>query len=478
MMKHRPILPFFPQRFAQLAVITYILALITVSVVFVQYAMNWYWWIFGIVGVCTFFFGANSCTKHWAMIPEQFFRKRVFWTALFIRIPVMLFLYWFFNEMTGKPFMFSAADSEGYHDTAVWMTECIRNGNFSIYWNYQTSGGGVSDIGYPTYIGLIYLLTDDSIIAARLCKCIWSAATCVLIYNLARRNFGEQVGRMAAIFCMLEPHFIFYSGMHLKETEMLFLTVACLERTDAMMRHRDIRFGRVAGIVGLLFLTFCFRTVLGAALTFAIFLSLILSSKRVISLGKRWVVLIVFGLTAGYFVGGRVLNEVEKYWEQRTTNQSSRHSVIVKTNSLTKYATASVFAPLIFTIPFPTMVETSGQETSRMLHSAMVVKNFMSGFCILALVLLLLDPSPGGWRNNILIGSFLIGYLGILVFSAFAHADRFHMPAMPIEMMFVAFGVSKMNNPRYRRYLNYWTIAMYVAWVAWAWFKLHGRGLV
>ena len=404
---HIPQLPYFPRQFAERALLCYAIAMILVAIVFANYAMIWYWWIFGIVGVCTFFFGANSCTKHWLMLPDQLFRKRVFWTAFLLRVPMMLFLYWFFFEMTGKHFMFAAADAEGYHDTAVWMTECIRNGNFSVFWNYQTSVGGVSDAGYNVYLGCIYLLSNDSIIFARLLKCIWSAATCVLIYNLARRNFGEQVGRMAAIFCVLEPHFIIYSGMHLKETEMIFLTVACLERTDAMMRHRDIRFGRVAGIVGLLFLTFCFRTVLGAALTFAIFLSLILSSKRVISLGKRWVVIIVFGLTAGYFVGGRVLSEVERYWNARSTNQSNRHTEIIRTNSLTKYATASVFAPLIFTIPFPTMVETHNQELFRMMHSAMVVKNVMSFFCILAIVLLLLDPSPDGWRNNILIGSFL-----------------------------------------------------------------------
>ena len=52
------------------------------------------------------------------------------------------------------------------------------------------------------------------------------------------------------------------------------------------------------------------------------------------------------------------------------------------------------------------------------------------------------------------------------------------MPAIPIEMVFAAYGVSKMRHLRFKRYFNYWSIAMVVAWVGWAWFKLHGRGLV
>ena len=471
---------FVPKSITNVAILTYILALVCCSVLYSRHAMNWYWWLFGLIEVCGFFYFSNYLSKAWAKVRTKTFEKNVFWTAFLIRAVVMLFLYWFHNEMTGQPFMFHAADSIGYHEEARWMAESIRSGHFNSFLAYMfAEGNGVSDAGYPMYLGFIYLLTDDSIIVVRLLKSIWSALSCILIYRLGKRNFGEHVGRLAAILMMLEPHFSIYGGMHLKETEMVFVMLLFLERSDALLRNRNFKFSTISVVVVLLASLFTFRTVLGLTGVFALVMALLLSSKRVISLGKRIVFLLVFGITALYFVGGRIMSEVETVWERKDDNQSKRMSVVVQTQSLAKYAGASVFAPMIFTIPFPTMVETEGQETSRMLHGGLVVKNLMSFFCILALASLIFPLLPGRntWRNNILIGVFLIAYLMILVFSAFAHADRFHMPALALEMLFMAYGVSLFRVPKFKRWYKYWVVIMFIAIIAWNWFKLAGRGL-
>lgn len=471
---------FVPKSITNVAILTYILALVCCSVLYSRHAMNWYWWLFGLIEVCGFFYFSNYLSKAWAKVRTKTFENNVFWTAFLIRAVVMLFLYWFHNEMTGQPFMFHAADSIGYHEEARWMAESIRSGHFNSYLAYKfAEGNGVSDAGYPMYLGFIYLLTDDSIIVVRLLKSIWSALSCILIYRLGKRNFGEHVGRLAAILMMLEPHFSIYGGMHLKETEMVFVMLLFLERADALLRNRNFKFSTISVVVVLLASLFTFRTVLGLTGVFALVLALLLSSKRVISLGKRIVFLLVFGITALYFAGGRIMSEVETVWERKDDNQSKRISVVERTQSLAKYAGSAVFAPMIFTIPFPTMVETEGQETSRMLHGGLVVKNFMSFFCILALSSLLFPLLQGRntWRNNILIGVFLIAYLLILVFSAFAHADRFHMPALALEMLFMAYGVSLFRVPRFKRWYKYWVVIMFIAIIAWNWFKLAGRGL-
>ncbi len=471
---------FVPKSITNVAIMTYILALVCCSVLYSRHAMNWYWWLFGLIEVCGFFYFSNYLSKAWAKVRTKTFEKNVFWTAFLIRAVVMLFLYWFHNEMTGQPFMFHAADSIGYHEEARWMAESIRSGHFNSFLAYKfAEGNGVSDAGYPMYLGFIYLLTDDSIIVVRLLKSIWSALSCILIYRLGKRNFGEHVGRLAAILMMLEPHFSIYGGMHLKETEMVFVMLLFLERADALLRNRNFKFSTISVVVVLLASLFTFRTVLGLTGVFALVLALLLSSKRVISLGKRIVFLLVFGITALYFVGGRIMSEVETVWERKDDNQSKRMFVVVQTQSLAKYAGSAVFAPMIFTIPFPTMVETEGQETSRMLHGGMVVKNLMSFFCILALASLIFPLLPGRntWRNNILIGVFLIAYLTILVFSAFAHADRFHMPALALEMLFMAYGVSLFRVPKFKRWYKYWIVIMFIAIIAWNWFKLVGRGL-
>ena len=443
--------------------------------------MTWYWRLFGIVSVVGFFYFSNKLSKQWARIRPQSFENNVFWYTFILRVAVMLFLYWFHNTMTGQPFAYGAADEIGYHEEAQWMAQTIRDGHFSTYLNYKfVQSNGVSDAGYPMYLGFVYLLSGDSIIVARLLKSLWSALSCVLIYRLGKRNFGESVGRMAAIFMMLEPHFSIYVGLHLKETEMIFLMMLFLERADALLRSRNFNFKTISVVVIVMASLFTFRTVLGLTAIFSVAMALLLSSARVMGWGRRIVVLLVLGMSVLYFAGGRIMTEVEQVWELKDKNQDSRMSVINKTQSYAKYAGAAVFAPMIFTIPFPTMVETPNQETSRMLHGGMFVKNIMSYFCIMAIMSLLFPLIPGydKWRDHVLIGVFLIAYLVILIFSAFAHADRFHMPALAIEMLFVAYGVSLCRIPQLQKWYKYWVALMFFAVIAWNWFKLAGRGMI
>jgi len=85
--------------------------------------------------------------------------------------------------------------------------------------------------------------------------------------------------------------------------------------------------------------------------------------------------------------------------------------------------------------------------------------------------------------------AFMLGYLVVLAFSYFAQSERFHQPVMPFEMMFAAYGVSLAiqgvpirkgigNRGTYKRWFMYWCIAMFVAAIAWNWFKLAGRGMI
>ena len=472
---------FVSNKITNTAIVIYFAAMVTTAVCFTRYFMVWYWWLFGFTSIIGFFYLSNKLTKDWALIHPKIFKKNIFWYAFILRIFVMLLLYLFFDIMTGQPFMFAAKDSLAYHEEGVWMAQTIRNGNFDVYLDYKFGlRNGVSDAGYPMYLGLVSLLTNDSVLVVRLLKCLMGAISCVLLYKLGKRNFGEHVGRMAAIFMMLEPHFYLYGGTHLKETEMIFLIMLFLERADALLRYRNFSFKTVSVVVLLMAVLFTFRTVLGLTALFSLAMALLLSSKRVMGLGKRIVILIVLGLTSLYFTGGRIMSEVEQVWELKDQNQSNRMIDISKSQSLAKYAGATVFAPMIFTIPFPTMVETENQEFSRMLHGGMFVKNIMSYFCIMALMSLLFPLIPGydKWRDHVLIGVFLIAYLVILVFSAFAHSDRFHMPALAIEMLFVAYGVSLFRIPQLQKWYKYWAVLMFFAVIAWNWFKLAGRGIV
>lgn len=468
----------FPSWITKGAIAAYLLALLTISMVYSTYAMQWYWWVFGIVGVLGFFLLSNYYSKEWSTLKEKTFKKKTFLVAFGIRAAMVFVLYWFFNSMTGQPFMFSSADEQFYEEMGQWFNKSIQDGTWQqTYWQYIKENVDVSDSGFTTYIGIIYYLTGDSIIALRLLNALWSALSCLLIYNLAKRNFGEQTGRLSAIFIMLEPHYIIYCGLHLKETLMIFLLVAFLERADLLLRSRNFRFWSIVPIFMLLIVLFTFRTALGIAVTLAVILALVLSSQKVANLGRRWLLLILIVFGAGIFVGGRIASEVEGLWQNKSSNQESRMGQVQKSQGFAKYATKTVFAPMIFTIPFPTMVETEGQENHRLIHAGNVVKNVMSFFCIMALIFLLMDSKTTGWRNNVLLGSYLIIYLLILIQSAFVHADRFHLPVYVIELVFAAYGVTQMTKAKHKRWYTYWCVLMFVAWIGWAYFKLVGRGL-
>ena len=376
--------------------------------------------------------------------------------------------------MTGKPFDFSTADAYGYHTRAMWIKGLFEIQYFKPYFDFVHEG--YSDAGYPTYLSLVYYVTDSSIMIARILKALYGAYMCVLIYKLATRNFGEQVGRMAAIFCMLMPNMIYYTGLHVKEVEMVFLTVFFVERADMMLRNKKFNFAEIAPPMVLAASLFFFRTVLGAAALFALFSALMFSSTKVVGYGKR-IVLIVWILGAvGYFVGGSLANEVEQVWNARENNQKQSmdwRTIRKNGNKFSKYASGAVFAPLIFVIPFPTIVDTPDQENMQLINGGNFVNNIMAFFCIFGLLWIVKNNK---WRDYTLIGSFTIGYLIVIAMSAFAQSERFHQPAMPFLLIFAAFGISKVTN-KSKIYFTWYMVFIFAAIVSWSWFKLAGRGL-
>ncbi len=474
--KKHIVLNFIPKYISNRSIGLYFISLIIVSGVFLSYAMYWYWILFGVVSILFFTYFSGHLTRIWSRLSPKKFSNKIFWTAFLIRVIYVIFSYYFFIEMTGAPFEFAAGDSMGYHYEGVWIVDLIRAGIFGdVYPLYIQGKNAYSDMGYPLFLGLQYLLTNKNILIARIIKALLSAFMCVIVYKISVQNFGEAVARIAAIFILLMPNLIMYCGMHLKETEMIFIMMAYIERTDYLLRSKKFSFLNITVVLLLIGLLFLFRTVLGIVAIFALVTALLFSAQHLVKRGKRWIIGLWVVIAIAYFAGGTIALEVENLWQQKDTNQQIRlEDRAKKGNVLAKYAGASIFAPLIFTLPFPTMVETPNQETFRMLHGGVFVKNVLSFFTILALYLLLIRKK---WRENVFIIAFLIAYLGILTVSAFAHSERFHLPAVPLELIFAAFGITQLNK-KYKSWFNAWTVLLFFIIIIWSWFKLKGRGYV
>lgn len=482
-------LTYIPKTITNNAVLVYVAALCMTNLLFSPYAMEWYFWLFGIVEVGMFFILGNYCSRKWAYISEPQFVKKLITVSLLIRIVWVLFSYWFYFHMTGEYFEFGAADVLYYDDAAKYGAFCLREGQWDFIAQInQYSGGKVafSDSGYSAYLSVVYWLSNDSILFARIMKAVWSTLTVYLVYRFAQRNFGESTGRIAAILCMLMPNLVFYCGLHLKETEMVFLAVLFAERADNLLRRGKFAFGPTFFLILIAFVMFTIRTALAVTLVLALLVTLVLSTDKVVSWGKR-ILVIIFALgfmATMLFQNESIWGEVQALAQtdiraQQANNmqwRSTRGGAGDAKQKFAKYAGAAVFAPMIFTIPFPSMTLTPNQENQRMIHGGNFCKNITSFFTIMALFMLLFS---GDWRKYVLPISISCGYLVILVFSSFAHSERFHLPSVPFAMMFAAYAMAKFNTrPKYKRWFTYWLVAMFVAAIVWNWFKLAGRGFI
>jgi Dolichyl-phosphate-mannose-protein mannosyltransferase len=457
----------------------YVGALLFSNLIFFNHILDWKWWLFGLVEVISFFYFSNELNRTWAKFKEKRFLKKLFVMALIIRLSWMIFSYFFYISMTGSPFEFESADAKGYHGEAIMVSTLLHEGDFHTYFDikaHQRGGAQISDMGYPVYLGFQYYLTDDSILIARIIKSLLSAVSCLLLYKLAKRNFGENVGRQTAIFCMMMPNLILYTGTHMKEVEMVFLIIWFMERADFMLRNKNFNFIEIAPPIALIICMFFFRTVLGITAVFALFTAVILTPNKIIKAGKKTIIFIWLIGVVAFFIGGSISSQIEDLMAQSSTNQENSmnwRAGMVNGNKFAKYMTGAVFAPMIFVIPFPTVVGTSGQENQQLINGGNYVKNILAFFLLIAVVYVFKEHK---WREYLLIGTFVVAYLAILAKSAFAQSERFHQPVVPFEIMMACYGLSVITKKQ-KKYFNWWIVLIFIAIVGWSWFKLAGRNM-
>jgi hypothetical protein len=465
-------LHYFPKQFSHTAIYLYLGALAAVTLVFMKYAMGIDFIIMGIVWVVGFFLLTNYSGRIWKDLPERRFLTKAITTAVGLRVVWVFFSFYFYTVKTGIPFEFEAGDSLVYYEEGTWLSMM----DFSYVIDYLfTSRDSVADSGYIFYLSIIQRVLGDSIIGVRLMKTVWSGATIFFLYKLAQRNIGEEGARMAATMACFMPNLIVYCGLHLKETEMLFLIVAFLERADYLIRTRKYNVFSIGIPVLLALSLFTFRTVLGGAAVFSFVTALVFSRNEVIGRKKR-IMLISWGLLAVFtLTGGTIVNELQSTWDDRANNQTTKRQIqTISGNKWAKYATGSVMAPMIFVLPFPTMVDVANQHNQEVLSGGNYVRNFLGTFVLIALFSAIFVTK--NWRDLSLIGSFVIAYLGIISTSGFANSERFLLPGLPVLLIMAAYGLTLLNGKNYQ-FVKIWYYVVPVMAFSWAFFKVGSRGL-
>lgn len=470
-------LNYFPKWISSKSMLLFFFVLILTNIVWSQYALSISYILVSSISVFLFFYGTNFLTKKWANFSLPYFTKRLFQVSLLFRLIWCIFIYFFNIDYYGTP-VGSSEDTAWYMDMAYLFVKSISN--LDIYF-FTSWADGVDDIGYPIFLGLQYLITFNvsDVVIPFIFKSILGAYSCVLIYKVARRHFGENVARIAGIMCMSYPHMIYWCGSMMKEAEMVFLCCWFVEQIDAVFMSKQLNWKSLLKGTLLALSLYLFRSALGIVALGVIFIALLLSDSRFISGTRKIVISLCVSIMLLLTIGGQIKTQFDSMYDKVTSDAQAENMEWRSTrkggNEFAKYAGAAVFAPLIVTIPFPTMVEANPDQIYQMqMAGGNFIKNITSFFVIFVIFSLVINKE---WRKHAFILLFMLGYLAVLVVSGYAQSGRFHIPIMPLEMLFAAYGITILPKNK-RHWFNYALIFEFVVCIAWNWFKLKGRGMI
>lgn len=453
--------------------------------IFFGHVPNWDLMFVASLSVVVFFSAGNSMSRRLSCASEKRFLKNIFYVGFLVRIIWVLYLYFIFNPHYYGTTYGDGADVVWYMPFAQAIADWITNDSYltlpQIIDDYMSA---IDDVGYPMILAIEYVLTgkESDVFVPFVFKSIMGAYCAVCVYQIAKRHFGRGTARVAALFVCLNPNMIYWCGTMMKEAEMVFFCCIAVDKLDQGLSSgnkltlRALWPGILAGLV-----LFFMRTALALALFLAALTHIVLASNKVISVAKKIIVTVIIFATVFVALGDRIIQQSKGYLD---IVQSDAQQVNMEWrsnreggNSLARYASATVFAPLIFTIPFPTLnVANEWQLTQVQLAGGSYIKNILSFFVIMVMLLLLLS---GEWRKHVFILAYMCGYLVVLVFSGFAQSGRFHMPVWPMLMLFAAYGVQlAKGNANLRRGFSMVLMAEVLVCLLWNWFKLKGRGMI
>lgn len=472
-------LSYFPKYFSNKAIAVFLLSVIAVFIIFNNASMPLYLYVYGIGAVILFFYGSNSLTKQWSKISTKTFENKLLWTAFIIRLLYVLIAYNMNYYLYGTYYESNAGDINWYVPTAFEGAQYIADGqNILKIWN--SWGILYDDMGYILYLAIIYFFTGSisEVIIPLIIKAFLGAYICVCMYRVATRHFDEATGRMAGIFCALQFNMIWWCGSMMKEAEMCFLLAWFVDRADNILcgRNNNVMYWIITLLVALSL--YFFRTILSICAIMSFFVAVLFVKNRIFTKKRKISLIVICSLLLLSTMGGKIYNEMNTLLERASSDHQQTNmewrTRRVGGNEFAKYAGAAVFAPLIFTIPFPTVVYTQqDQEMQMQVGGGNYVKNIMSFFVIIFMFYMLKNKT---WKNHIFLIAVLLSYLLALVFSEFAQSGRFHMPIMGLEMLFAAAGVVYYGKSN-KKLFNYFLLFEFVIIIGWSWFKLAGRGL-
>ena len=452
----------------------YLLALISTSCLLYRYALSPLWLVWGAATVISFFLLCYYLNQHLSDNESRVFVKKIFWIALGIRAVYATAMVYYYYYQNGIAFEYDAGDSLRYHYQAAYLANLARHGEISeIFRLLKQSTMGFSDQGYVLYLTFLYSIFGKNLLIPRLLKALMSAFTCVAIYKLAQRNTDEKTAKTAAIMAVLMPQLIHYTGVNLKETEMVFLATMALERTDYLFKSKRFSFWNIFLPIVLTALTFGFRTIVGMLLIGSYLVYVIVDNSNRFNKKQKWgiaggivALIIVLALTP---IGKEMITIFK-------VNFRESHYQVEKYEALgmkyAEYAQTKYLLPGCFTLPLTNLVDVANNN-QKLMNGTYFVKNYLAFFAMWCLVIAIRKKS---WREFSLIGTYTLAYILLIAFSFAANSERYHLPAIPGFLIMASYAMTHWEK-KDRIYFYLYNVLLVIAIVVWNVVKVEARGL-
>ena len=411
---------------------------------------------------------------------EKRFLKNIFLGSLFIRIIVMLFLYILFYNITGTSFDVEASDALTYHDIGLRLANQLREGRFDLYaipYNFK-----FGDMGYNIFLGIIYYLFDNSIIAVRFLQCLIDSLSVLLIYRISKFLWNTKISRFASILSMIFPLQIFYVSVHIKETVMIFFTLVAIYYSIKLVYEKF-------SIIKIFILIFSIVAVLSLRTPLALVLILSIIGYYVINNKKPLyykVTLLLFFIISLYICMNylNIYKEFEskskRYIGIESNGTRGGRSVNLykaRGQSFAVYASSPLLLIQGISTPYPSMVKTNIKfynQTLQWYHiGSLFVWVYMSYFCFVGLYYSIKYK----FKENSILIFYIFGYIISLVLSLYIMSIRYNILKLVPLLIFVAIGFYHTPKNKFKYWYIY-VILMSIIILAWNFVKLAGKGLI
>jgi 4-amino-4-deoxy-L-arabinose transferase-like glycosyltransferase len=375
------------------------------------------------------------------------------------------------------PFDISAIDSKNYHKSGILAADAFIEGRsvfkaLSFFWKSE------GDFGFPIVIGFLYSIFGKYPLVVKIFNALLASFMVIRVYQITKTAYGERQARIAGIIAMLMPPFLWFTGVVLKETILMFLLINTSYYVLKIVNTPKLRMMHIALVMCHFGVLFYFRTILppiiiGATMLQVVFFKFKKGIHRMSSLIIVITLLIssiyVMKLLSMYSLVEDVLEESSDRFGSELDNASKDRGI--------SYSVALV-APLLMAgaiiTPFPSLLDFEGRQLKIYSHyQNEIIRNVMYFFVFLGLI----RAVRYRYKKTIFIASFAIFYIMVLAASGISFQDRFQVLALPFLIVFMADGVAA-EYPKKQKHWKMYLMFIFTAIIMWNLFKLSNRGLL